>query len=214
MNAFTPDGAHDITPDEDDFECRKCGEPVEHGIQRCPDCGYKALGYRISTDYRAKMFHISVLGCYISIVCIPLAKYPKKWRDAWAARRDLGVAEPVGDSSGSASAPASPGDQYDHYTDVVDDVKELKREERHDEAERILQWCLDQNEAEAEGGGGVGAIAPWYYKHLAIIYRKDDRHRDEIAVLEQYVAACETAGQPPDEELVERLERARELVSA
>ena len=38
------------------------------------------------------------------------------------------------------------------------------------------------------------SIAPAYYRDLAIVYRKDDRHQDEVEVLERYVDACRELG--------------------
>lgn len=96
-------------------------------------------------------------------------------------------------------------DTYDHYTEAVDDVKRLKREGRHDEAESLLWWCIEAAERQAREQG-YGTVPPWYYEHLAIVYRKDGRHDDEVGVLERYV---ERGGEK--EELLDRLDRAREL---
>lgn len=101
---------------------------------------------------------------------------------------------------------------YEHPTEAVDDIKALKRSGRHEEAEDLLDWCLDYTEAESRHKEGF-APAPAYYRHLAVIYRKDDRHQDEVAVLERYVDACEAVGVEPGDELVERLDRARELAA-
>jgi len=46
---------------------------------------------------------------------------------------------------------------------------------------------------------------------LAIVYRKDDRHQDEVEVLERYVDACRELGNEAQEKMVSRLDRAREL---
>lgn len=95
------------------------------------------------------------------------------------------------------------GLEYDHYTDAVDDIKQLKREKEHEKAEELLLWCIEQTEAEQ------GQVAPWYYRHLGIIYRKDERYDDEVEILERYVDVA----QHPDPDMVERLEKARELAS-
>lgn len=101
---------------------------------------------------------------------------------------------------------------YDHYTDAVEHVKKLKRERRHEEAEELLRWCIDQTAKEKYP-------APWYFKHLAIVYRKDGRHEDEVAVIERYIELLEQSGIDPGEhtgaagELVERLDRAKELAA-
>ncbi|GAB3669595.1 hypothetical protein [Halopiger thermotolerans] len=96
----------------------------------------------------------------------------------------------------------SSGYDYDHYTDAVEDVKQLKREKRHDEAEDLLLWCIDTAEAEESRG-----LPRWYYKHLGIVYRKEDRYEDEVEILERYVENATS----PRQEILDRLERAREL---
>ena len=95
------------------------------------------------------------------------------------------------------------GYDYDHYTGAVEDIKQLKRDRDHDEAEDLLLWCIEQTEAE------VGEVAPWYYRHLGIVYRKDYRYEDEVRVLERYVDAADNS----DSDMLDRLERARELAS-
>lgn len=103
---------------------------------------------------------------------------------------------------------------YDHYTDAIEDIKQLKREQRHDYVIALLEWCIDYTEAEAAADGPVASEpAPAYYRHLAIVLRKDDRYADEVAVLERYTSWFDTHGGTPDEELVARLDRARELAA-
>ncbi|WP_317176010.1 hypothetical protein [Halomontanus rarus] len=92
---------------------------------------------------------------------------------------------------------------FDHFTDAVDTIKQLKREQRHNEAEELLRWCITQAEADNE----FADPPPWYYKHLAIIYRKDDRYEDEVRILERYLSEAAT----PREDLEIRLQRAKEL---
>jgi len=77
-------------------------------------------------------------------------------------------------------------------------------------------WCIDftENQAQREYALDSHAIvAPWYYKHLAIVYRKDDHFGDEVDILERYVETMNELGGTPKDELVDRLERARELAS-
>lgn len=100
---------------------------------------------------------------------------------------------------------------YTHYTDAIEDVKQLKREKRHDEVEELLLWCIDYVEAEARDLGYSPARA--YYRHLAIVYRKDVRYEDEVEILERYVDICEEVGEEPRAQLIERLDRACELAS-
>ena len=92
---------------------------------------------------------------------------------------------------------------FDHFTDAVDTVKQLKREKRHDEAEKLLLWCIKQAEQEDE----VGDPPPWYYKHLGIVYRKEERYNDEIEIIERYLDRAAN----PRKDLKDRLQRAQEL---
>ncbi|SEW10001.1 hypothetical protein [Natrinema salifodinae] len=117
-------------------------------------------------------------------------------------------------SNNSKTASASPNQRgengpdqideyhYDHYTNAVEDIKQLKREKRHDEAEDLLLWCIDFAEAEDQVG-----LPRWYYKHLGIVYRKENRYEDEVEILERYVENTTS----PRQEILDRLERAREL---
>jgi uncharacterized protein YlxW (UPF0749 family) len=102
-----------------------------------------------------------------------------------------------------------------NYSAATDRVAEMKREQRHDDVEELLRWCIDYVEAEAafqqRREYGYAAIAPAYYRDLAIVYRKDDRHQDEVEVLERYVDACRELGNEAQEKMVSRLDRAREL---
>lgn len=98
-------------------------------------------------------------------------------------------------------------DSYDHYSEAVEDVKSLKREGRHNEAESLLWWCIESAERQAREQG-YDTVPPWYYKHLAIVYRKEERYDDEVAVLERYV---NQGGEKA--ELRDRLGRARKLAA-
>lgn len=111
-------------------------------------------------------------------------------------------------SSPSSSLPAELG--IEHYTDAMDYVKQYKREGNHDAAEELLLWCIDQAEKEAREKD-YSAPPRAYYRHLGIIYRKDGRYDDERQILEQYVDVCNELGGEPREEIVDRLERSREL---
>lgn len=103
---------------------------------------------------------------------------------------------------------------YDHYTSATEDIKQFKRDRQHAEAIELLQWCIDFAEAEARHHTEIGepsVVPPWYYKHLGIVYRKEDRYADEVAILERYMDVMDELGMSPRDELVDRLERAREL---
>lgn len=99
---------------------------------------------------------------------------------------------------------------YSHYGEAVGPVKQLKREKRHDEAEKILLWSVEQAENERRP-------PPWYFKQLAIIYRKENRYEDEVALMERYINTLQERNVDPEEvssaavKLVDRLDRAREL---
>ena len=79
----------------------------------------------------------------------------------------------------------------------------------HDGAAMTLLYELvDATEAEAQEAGW--GVAPWYYERLAILYRRNDRLDDEIAILERYAAQRKAPGAMPAK-MAERLLRAREL---
>lgn len=99
-----------------------------------------------------------------------------------------------------------------HYTDYVERLKQLKRERRHSEAIDLLLKLVDATESEARAAGRGWGVAPWYYEQLAIIYRKEKRFPDEVAILERYEAQPKAPGAGPGK-LAERLKKARELAS-
>ena len=93
-----------------------------------------------------------------------------------------------------------------HCTEYVEAVKQLKRERRHEEAIALLLELVDATEAEAQAEG-YGS-APWYYVQLAIIYRKERRFDDEVAILER---AQHSVGR--DQAMATRLQKARDLAA-
>lgn len=107
--------------------------------------------------------------------------------------------------------------QYDHYTEAMPEVKQLKRDQEHEAVEELLLWCIDYLEAETEmhhrREDGFAAVPPAYYRHLAIVYRKDDRYEDEVAILQRYTDACKRIGQTPNDTIQQRLARAQELAA-
>ena len=78
-----------------------------------------------------------------------------------------------------------------HFTEYIERIKELKRAQRHDEAIELLLRCVDATEASSLG------TAPGYYEQLAIIYRKDKRFSDEVAILERYARQPKSPGAGP-----------------
>ena len=93
-----------------------------------------------------------------------------------------------------------------HFTEYVDRVKSLKREGRNQEAINMLLRCADA--AEEEGRENGHAPAPWYFEQLAIVYRKEGRIADEVAVLERYLAQV-TKRNYFDDKLADRLDKAK-----
>ncbi len=84
-----------------------------------------------------------------------------------------------------------------HYTDTVETIKQLKREGRHSEVIQLLLSSIEAVEREARVAGEGWGVAPWYYEQLAIIYRKERRYVDEVAVLERYQAQAKAPGVGP-----------------
>jgi hypothetical protein len=98
--------------------------------------------------------------------------------------------------------------QGNHYTDFVDRVEQLTNEKKYEDAIQLLLTLVDATEKEARKTGG--GAAPWYYEKLAIIYRKQKRYTDEIAILERFENQPRSPGALP-KKLAERLVKARQL---
>ncbi|MEA2880611.1 MAG: polymerase subunit epsilon [Hyphomicrobiales bacterium] len=91
-------------------------------------------------------------------------------------------------------------------TDLVEAVRTAKREDRLEDACNLLIEEVERQEAEsAQNGYGV---APWYYEQLAIVYRKQGRDLDELAILERYDRQRKAPGGTPAI-LAARLEKVR-----
>lgn len=114
-------------------------------------------------------------------------------------------------------APPSPraGDRLDgppghvdgrHFSAWVDEVKRLRRDGQVDGAEGLLLQLVAATEAEAYAASH--GVAPWYYEQLAILYRKQDRIADEVAILERFSREPHAPGVKPPK-LLERLDKAR-----
>jgi DNA polymerase-3 subunit epsilon len=90
----------------------------------------------------------------------------------------------------------------------TDAVRQLKREKRYAEAIPILEsWIGEEESQSASTGWGV---APWPYEQLAIIHRKVQDHRAEVAILERFAAQWHGPGAKV-EKLRQRLLKAYEL---
>jgi len=104
-----------------------------------------------------------------------------------------------------------------HYTEYVEPVKQLKRENRYSEAVELLLKIVDKVEQEAkEESRKLGlrrSPPPWYYEQLAIIYRKEKRYDDEVAILDRYMQQ-EGASGTGDSKMEKRLRKAKELAGS
>jgi len=92
-----------------------------------------------------------------------------------------------------------------HYTEHVGDLASMVRDGQFDEAERRLLAICDLMEREQHRMG----VAPWYYERLAIMYRKQKRRADEIAILERYFRQ-RRAGGAKVAKLAARLEKLKQ----
>jgi len=95
-----------------------------------------------------------------------------------------------------------------HYTSHVERIRDLKRAGRTGEARALLLKCIDATEAEDRLRGG--GVAPGYYEDLAVLYRKEGRFTEEVAILERFEKQRKGLGVLPDK-LAVRLIKAREL---
>jgi len=71
-----------------------------------------------------------------------------------------------------------------HYCDYIDEVNNLKRLKKHTEAILLLRKLVEAVERESIVCGVH--VAPWYYEQLAIIFRKENRIKEEIEIIERY----------------------------
>lgn len=60
-------------------------------------------------------------------------------------------------------------------------------------AERVLLEIAEATEA----ADRISGVAPWCYERLAILYRKQHRHDDEIAILERFAGQRHASGKSP-----------------
>ncbi len=81
-----------------------------------------------------------------------------------------------------------------HFLEFVEPIKQAKRNGDLEGAVKMLcdivaMFERDRAAWRATYGedGPPDSIPPWYFEHLAIVYRKQGRHDDEIAVLQRYV---------------------------
>ena len=119
----------------------------------------------------------------------------------------------VVDEFNSEQSQISEADSVDgfHYIDYVEQIKKLKKEKKHQEAIYLLLKLVDATESESKEAGKGWGVAPWYYEQLAIIYRKEKRYADEIAILERYMVQEKAPGAGAAK-LAERLIKVKGLV--
>jgi len=94
-----------------------------------------------------------------------------------------------------------------HYSAFGDEVRRLKRAGELEQVEALLLRLAAATEAEAKARRW--GVAPWYYEQLAIVYRKQKRQADEIAVLERYERQRKAPGARPAK-LAKRLAKLQE----
>jgi hypothetical protein len=96
------------------------------------------------------------------------------------------------------------------YTDQVSTITELKRAAHLADAAVLLARTILAVEAEAAQKGQTWKLAPWYYKELAIVYRKMKHFDAEVLVLKRYLDHPKSIPQRRAE-FASRLAKAREL---
>ena len=98
-----------------------------------------------------------------------------------------------------------------HYTDLTDRVEQLVQGKKYEDAIEVLLTLVDATEKEAKKAGE--GVAPWCYEKLAVIYRKQKRYEDEVAILERFDGQPKSPGALP-QKLAGRLIKARLLRDA
>ena len=111
----------------------------------------------------------------------------------------------VGPASNTGLSAAGDTPEAARISTLVKSIKRAKREDRLADAEHELLQELDRQEARAQADGS--GVSPWYYEQLAIIYAKQKRNADEVAVLQRYDRQPKAPGAMPAQ-LRNRLEKA------
>lgn len=114
------------------------------------------------------------------------------------------VGEQPAVSTGMSSARTR--EEFERLAALIERIKEDKRIGLVNEAESLLLAEVEHQEDHTrETGLGV---APWYYEQLAIIYSKQHRYADELAILERFGRQHHATGKSTVD-LLRRLEMAR-----
>jgi hypothetical protein len=98
-----------------------------------------------------------------------------------------------------------------HYTTYLGLMDSLKRSEKNEQLEALLFHLIDATEREAFMLNQV--VAPAYYREMAILYRKQGRDTDELAILQRYAALPPERRQRQKAELLERLEKVKQRIA-
>jgi DNA polymerase-3 subunit epsilon len=117
----------------------------------------------------------------------------------------------LGPASNTGLSAAGGTPEAKRISALVESIKRAKREDRLADAENELLQELDRQEAQAEANNR--GVAPWYYEQLSIIYAKEKRYADEIAVLRRYDRQPKAPGAMPMQ-MRDRLEKALSRHSA
>ncbi len=90
----------------------------------------------------------------------------------------------------------------------VEQAEQLIQEKKYEDAIKLLLRLVDAIEKKAKRNDE--GVAPWYYEKLAIIYRKEKRYEDEVAILQRFERQPKSPG-ALSKKLAERLVKARQL---
>lgn len=98
-----------------------------------------------------------------------------------------------------------------HFTKYVDSIVEMKRANENVKAINLLLNLVDAVETESkENNWGP---APWYYEQLAILFRKEREHENEVGILERYIDTCKKYGVPNGAKHSKLMERYEKLIN-
>lgn len=95
-----------------------------------------------------------------------------------------------------------------HYSTYVDEFKALKRSGDYVRAEALLLNLVKATENEARVNRWC--VAPGYYHHLAVIYRKTKQFEKELEILERYARHWRSQDGPLPEDIAEAIRKARQ----
>jgi DNA polymerase-3 subunit epsilon len=155
----------------------------------------------LEDSWLAMMVYLWLHGCPVIRPFSDIGKFIQPFNLRAADNEQINLRS--ASNTGLSAAMLTP--EANRISALVESIKRAKREHRFDDAENELLKELDRQEAQARANNW--GVAPWYYEQLAIIYSKDKRYADEIAVLQRYDQQPKAAGVMPAQ-LKERLEKA------